>query len=104
MTMLPKPKRELDPKYLEFIDRIPCIALGAGCLGDVTHHHLQKKGHGGKSTKCSDKRAIPLCASHHDEIHRHGRATFIAKYKLDTEAWIQTLNSIYGRIDALDKP
>lgn len=101
MKPQPKPKRELDPKYLDFIDKLPCVVHGPDCSygeGRSTHHHLQQKGHGAKASKCSDRRAIPMCAKHHEIIHRTGRETFLNTHGLDPEAIITNLNSIWERI------
>jgi hypothetical protein len=96
MTAFPKPKRELDRRYLEWIDTLPCSAC---CFEEYsTHHHVQEEGKGGRGTKCPDRRAIPLDTRHHNEIHAIGRASFALKYNLDYESLITTLNDLYERI------
>lgn len=36
--------------------------------------------------KAGDDHAVPLCAFHHDEVHRIGRETFEARHKVDLNA------------------
>ena len=58
-------------------------------------HHVNPKGHGGKGTKASDDRAIPLCHAHHVEYHNIGRDSFAKKYTVDYEAKIEAYKRLY---------
>jgi len=104
MKSFPKPTRERDEEYSEFIESLPCLLDSPTCNygedGKTIGHHAQAKGHGGKSTKCSDRRRIPMCFGHHAEIHR-GRETFAKKYGIDIEQTIVMYNSLKERIDAV---
>jgi hypothetical protein len=100
-----KPKREENKEYSNWIESLPCITPGCGAELNVWHngrlhnsvgHHLQEKGHGGKATKCSDMRRVPLCHTHHTEIHA-GRDSFLEKYNIDGEELIRRLNEIYAK-------
>lgn len=93
-TLLPKPTREIDLTYRAWIITQPCAICG--CFHTVAGHHWQEKGHGGKGTKCSDYRLVPLCVFHHDEVHRKGRDTFSAMYGINAELVIAVLNQRYA--------
>jgi len=72
--MIPKPRRETDKQYLEYIETLPCTCKDCTCIGSVVPHHTKTKGSGG-----SDYLTIPLCARHHHEVHFLGRLTFQEK-------------------------
>lgn len=56
--------------YKAYIVSLPCAHCYAyGCQA----HHEQRKGHGGKSTKCGDERTVPLCHKCHYDRHLAGR-------------------------------
>lgn len=59
------------------------------------------KGHGAKGLKCSDLRAIPLCHTHHLEVHQIGRDSFARKHMLDYEIVIEALNKFYEKINSM---
>ena len=99
MRSFPKPTRERDEEYLEFIRSLPCAVSGRDAPSEP--HHWQKKGHGGRGTKCPDRRAIPLSFELHREIHQIGKETFAKKYGIDVEATIKMYNSLKERIDAV---
>lgn len=66
----PKQAVERDKAHLAAVAQLPCACWDTGlCFGDVTAHHV---GHdGGTALKANDYQTIPVCARHHDEIHRH---------------------------------
>jgi hypothetical protein len=79
----PKPVRQVNLDYLDYIKSHKCIVSNAH--GGPTHpHHLTRVGAGG-----SDYGAIPLCAECHDLAHTTGDRTFGDKYGIDFwyEAW-----------------
>ncbi len=72
--MIPKPKREIDKKYLEYIKTLPCACKDETCVGEIAPHHTTTKGAGG-----SDYLTVPLCAKHHTQCHDMGRYSFQRK-------------------------
>lgn len=103
--MIAKVQRERDEKYSEWVRKLPCIVClsldpdGSHFNGETTvGHHWQERGHGGKGTKCSDRRRVPLCYTHHAEVHL-GRQTFAAKYGIDAEVLITKLNELWEAIN-----
>ena len=54
------------PAYLHYVGSLPCVVCGQEPAGDP--HHLKGDGFGG-SSKASDLFVIPLCRTHHDELH-----------------------------------
>lgn len=92
--MFPKPKRNIDKKYIEWIKSLNCCCCGArNEFSDP--HHVNKKGHGGVGTKANDRRAVPLCHHHHTIVHQEGRNTFEQKFCVVFEEIITGLNSYY---------
>ena len=65
--ILPKPFREKDPSYLEYIRGLRCLCEDHECVGDVAPHHSRSVGAGG-----SDYLTLPLCSLHHGQAHQKG--------------------------------
>jgi len=76
--MFPKPKTYRHSKYLEFVRSQPCCVCGN--MHRSHPHHTEVSGTG---IKGNDLSCIPLCGSHHTEIHHIGVKTFEDKYKVD---------------------
>jgi hypothetical protein len=69
------------PAHLAWIRTQPCCV--AGCRNTRIHaHHVRTGQTGGLGLKPSDLTAVPLCAIHHDEVHR-GARTFERVHGLD---------------------
>ena len=100
-----KPRRERDPKYLEWIRELPCIIHGNKCAvsESADPNHILQKGHGKTGSKCSDRRTLPFCRWHHDCYHAEGRVKFEIAYGIDLEAEIRRLNQLYDRTQAEPK-
>ena len=73
--MFPKPKREKDEKYLEWVRSQKCLVKTCNKQAEAAHFH--SRGAGG-----SDYSARPLCRIHHIEEHTIGKHTFNKKYRL----------------------
>ena len=60
---LPKPTRDTNPVYLDYIRSMPCLV----CADEKTiAHHLDR---GGMGTKGSDLMTIPMCTPCHSALH-----------------------------------
>jgi len=81
-----KPQNHIDPKYLEHIRKHPCVV--PGCLNKTDAHHLKTVGSGR-----NDYTAIPLCRTHHTEIHYSGNESFNDKYSIDV--WREAFESYF---------
>ncbi len=77
------PWRHRDKDHLRFVATHPCLVCGRR---PVDPHHLRFAQQRALSRKVSDEFTVPLCRSHHRELHRSG----------DELAWWATL-----KIDAL---
>jgi len=92
---IPKPERETDEAYLDFVRSQPCLCKGNDkgrkCLGDIAPHHTKTVGSGG-----SDYGTVPLCAEHHTECHSIGRDTFQDKYGISFRDTIARLRTMYA--------
>ena len=67
--MIPKEKRIRSKEHLEFVARQPCLICGRR---PAQAHHLRFAQSRAMSLKVSDEFTLPLCAGHHDELHRAG--------------------------------
>lgn len=90
--MIPKPKREIDKEYQDYIKRQPCLINLASCVGDIVCHHTVTRGAFG-----SDFLTIPLCAQHHHEVHFIGKYLFQKKYNIRFEEEIEKLRGNYEK-------
>ena len=62
------------------------------CGGDSEIHHIySRKAY--PIFKHADWNHMPLCRTHHVEIHKTGRSTFIKKHSL--EAWLDERGWVY---------
>ena len=94
--MIPKPARETSKPYLEYIKTLPCVCRDNTCIGDVVPHHTTTRKAGG-----NDYATIPLCATHHHEVHFIGKKTFQKKYNIEFAYLIVKLNDAFTRLEAL---
>ena len=67
-------KRYTNKKHLTYVKSLGCCVCNPDCFGSVQVHHLLKPPNKvrGMGLKASDKFTVPLCAFHHDELHRMG--------------------------------
>jgi hypothetical protein len=102
MVTLEKEKRIDDPAYEAWVRTLPCLVFGCG--NESQSHHQNERGKGGKSTKPSSYRCVPLCAEHHTlggtpffqgSYHGLGKITgwrFWDVYQIEPETVIHQLN------------
>jgi hypothetical protein len=64
-----KPKRYKDEKHLNHVRSMRCCACGCR---PVEAHHLLRDVVRGTGLKAGDNWVIPLCSSHHRELHANG--------------------------------
>jgi hypothetical protein len=74
-----------DPEHRKFVARQPCLICGRQ---PCDAHHLRFAQPRGLGLKVSDEFTVPLCRTHHRELHQTGRE----------EAWWTV-----RKVDALDK-
>lgn len=84
MTAHPKPERPLRGtaecrEYLADVAQLSCVCCGAHPV--VVHHTIMGRH---AQRKSSDLDTIPLCPSHHDQIHK-SPGLWRAFYGFDTE-------------------
>ena len=65
----PEPRRVRDKEHLKFVGRQPCLICGR-TPSDA--HHLRFAQIRGIGLKVSDEFTVPLCRTHHRELHRMG--------------------------------
>ncbi|MGJ8524123.1 hypothetical protein R84981_002841 [Carnimonas sp. R-84981] len=57
-----------NPKYLRWVRTQPCCMCGAPA--DHAHHIISRGNVSGMGMKPADVLTVPVCAPHHNEIHR----------------------------------
>ena len=67
--MIPKQKRYISERFLEFIRSAPCLVCSR--TPAEPHHFDKSKGAGGSDLGC-----IPLCREHHSKAHMKGKTVF----------------------------
>ena len=69
-------------KYLDWVRKQPCsINDTMSCMQNrIDAHHLIGHGTKGMGLRSPDTLSMPLCRSHHDELHRHGHQSWEEKY------------------------
>jgi hypothetical protein len=96
LKAVPKTKTTRDKKYLEWISTLKCAC--APCRGLSVAHHCPEKGKGGVGIKTSDRRCLPLCVTHHFDVHALGKETFAKQHNLEYEILISAYNRLYEEI------
>lgn len=83
-------------KYLACIRKLPCV-----CCFRLDRpsdpHHLLSAGERAFGQRATDKLAVPLCRTHHDEIHQkhltRGERAFFAQFGIDP---LELANALYA--------
>ncbi|MEZ5844037.1 MAG: DUF968 domain-containing protein [Hyphomicrobiaceae bacterium] len=90
----PKENRMRDKAHLAFVGSQPCLICGRR---PAHAHHLKFAQPAAMAMKVSDEFTVPLCAIHHDEVHRSGderawwaRNGVIEPLKVADRLWTQT--------------
>ena len=66
---IPKEKRIRDPAHLAFVASQPCLICGRR---PAQAHHLRFAQPRAMAMKVSDEFTVPVCNTHHDQLHRSG--------------------------------
>ena len=95
--LLPKEKRLRDRVHLEFVARQPCLVCGRR---PAQAHHLRFAQPRAMAMKVSDEFAVPLCTTHHSNLHGTGderawwaRHGIIEPLKFAARLWAASRNS-----------
>src|SRR5450830_1714201 len=89
----PEPRRLRDKEHLRFVAKQPCLICERQ---PADAHHIRFAQHRALGRKVSDEFTVPLCRTHHREIHRYGdEAAWWSKHRLDpliaaSNLWRQT--------------
>jgi hypothetical protein len=89
----PEPRRLRDKDHLKYVSIQPCLICGRQ---PADAHHIRFAQHRALGRKVSDEFTVPLCRTHHREIHRYGdEAAWWSKHRLDpliaaSNLWRQT--------------
>jgi len=102
-----EPKRYRDKAHLKFVAARPCLVCGRK---PCDPHHLRFAQVRALGRKVSDEFTVPLCRTHHRELHRSGNefrwweATGIDPLKIARKLWKNTrLNGLAGRAQPLPR-
>lgn len=88
----PKMQRWENTKYLQWVKKQPCMCCGQQADDP---HHIIGVGFGAMGSKTHDLFTIPLCRTHHDELHRNTKA-WEQQYGQQTELLIKFLDKSLG--------
>ena len=64
---IPEPRRLRDKAHVKYVSQRPCLICGRQ---PSDPHHLQFAQQRALGRKVSDEFTVPLCRSHHREVHR----------------------------------
>ena len=67
--LIPKEKRVRDSEHLAFVASQPCLICGRR---PAQAHHLRFAQPRAMAMKVSDEFTVPVCNTHHDQLHRSG--------------------------------
>lgn len=96
----PEPRRVRNKEHLKFVSSHPCLICGRQ---PSDAHHIRYAKLRALGRKVSDEFTVPVCRTHHREIHRHGnQAIWCDRQRLDplkaaADLWQQTRT---GNMDA----
>jgi hypothetical protein len=96
-----EPRRYRNKAHLKFVASHACLLCGRQ---PADPHHLTFTQPRALGRKVSDEFAVPLCRTHHREVHRFGNErNWWAKYDLDPlsvaeDLWAQTHPAVGGAI------
>jgi hypothetical protein len=77
----PEPRRVRDKDHVRFVANQPCLVCGRT---PADAHHLRFTQQRALGRKVSDEFAVPLCRTHHRELHRQGDETiWWMKFRID---------------------
>jgi hypothetical protein len=89
MLAMPEPRRVRDRDHVRFVAQHPCLICGRRPADAHHPRFVQSKALG---RKVSDEFTVPLCRSHHREVHRCGEeAAWWQKAGVDPAASARTL-------------
>ena len=76
-----EPRRVRDKAHMRFVTKQPCLVCGRR---PADPHHLRFAQHRALGRKVSDEFTVPLCRTHHRELHRQAdEATWWMKLGID---------------------
>jgi hypothetical protein len=103
--VFPKEQRLRNKEHLRSVASRPCLVCGRR---PAQAHHLRFVQPRAMGLKVSDEYTVPLCALHHDAVHRHGNeqswwiGQAIDPLKVAEELWSETRNSEKVRVGNSD--
>lgn len=97
--------RVRDPKFLQWVRRLPCVLAQADCKGPVEAAHVRfsnavsGRRNPGLQCKPSDRHVLPLCVAHHragpNSQHSMNEARFWSLHNIDPDKLIIALSECF---------
>jgi hypothetical protein len=85
----PEPRRVRDKDHVRFVANQPCLVCGRM---PTDPHHLRFAQHRALGRKVSDEFTVPLCRTHHRELHRQAdEPTWWMKFGIDPNSSARSL-------------
>lgn len=69
-----------DRQHMGRLSSLSCLVCG---LGHPQIHHIRECFQRTMGVRVGDDKTVPLCATHHAELHLTNNATFWERYKID---------------------
>ena len=91
--MFQKSKRYRSDKYLKWVASKPCILCYYDCC---QAHHITIAEPKAMGMKVSDYYTVPLCYTHHHQLHMTGEAKFWTKIGINPKFYALLLYCIYN--------
>jgi len=90
------PSRVRDKNYLRWLAQFPCVICNVKD-GTVVSHHVRVGQAGGVGLKPGDDNCLPLCNTHHMELHNYplGEETFLTVNGIDHEEKTKEYYELY---------
>lgn len=86
------------PDRIAWVQRLPCWVCGHGASQNA---HVKT---GGMGRKADARWIVPLCESHHHELHQHGQKTFEKKHSVDLAFAAQIVDARWQVHQVLTQP
>lgn len=79
------------PKYRAHVRTFPCLVCGRNA--DEAHH--LRIGLRTMGVRKEDRRCVPLCAAHHDILHKVREETFWNYYQINPLGWCERTHAAW---------
>jgi hypothetical protein len=98
-SLLERKPRQRDGRYLVAIRELPCLICRVEPCREAAHVRMGSEA--GMGRKPDDRRAAPLCHTHHMQQHTGSERQFWDEHRVDIEQVIRELVAAYPNIGTM---